>query len=93
MIHEYGTDGGTKIGRQTEVMGVNLTQRHFVHQKSHITNLGLKSGRRGKKRSTNLLSYGTAMYIKKKLRGFGPLPNYADRATAACWRIRANFYG
>jgi hypothetical protein len=26
-----------------------------------------------------------------KLRGFGPLANYADRATAACWRSSANF--
>jgi hypothetical protein len=28
---------------------------------------------------------------KKKLRGFGPLANYGDRATAACWRSSANF--
>jgi hypothetical protein len=27
------------------------------------------------------------------IRGFGPLANYADRATAACWRNSANFYG
>jgi hypothetical protein len=27
------------------------------------------------------------------LRGFGPLANYADRATAACWRSNANFCG
>jgi hypothetical protein len=30
---------------------------------------------------------------KKKLRGFGPLSNYADRATAASWRSSANFCG
>jgi hypothetical protein len=30
---------------------------------------------------------------KKKLRGFGPLANYAERATAACWRSDANFSG
>jgi hypothetical protein len=30
---------------------------------------------------------------KKNLRGFGPLANYADRATAACWRSSANFCG
>jgi hypothetical protein len=29
----------------------------------------------------------------KKLRGFGPLANYADRATAACCRSSANFCG
>jgi hypothetical protein len=31
--------------------------------------------------------------FKKKLRGFGSLANYADRATAACWRSSANFRG
>jgi hypothetical protein len=31
---------------------------------------------------------------KKKLRGFGLLANYAERATAACWReVSANFCG
>jgi hypothetical protein len=30
---------------------------------------------------------------KKKLRGFVPLANYADRETAACWRSSANFCG
>jgi hypothetical protein len=29
----------------------------------------------------------------KKLCGFGPLANYADRATAASWRSSANFCG
>jgi hypothetical protein len=28
---------------------------------------------------------------KKKLRGFGPRANYADRATATCWGSSANF--
>jgi hypothetical protein len=39
----------------------------------------------------------TLLYLIKaqqqKLRGFGPLANYADRATAACWRSSANFCG
>jgi hypothetical protein len=30
---------------------------------------------------------------KKKLRGFGPLANYADRATAASWRSSTNLCG
>jgi hypothetical protein len=30
---------------------------------------------------------------KKTLRGFGPLANYADRATAASWRSSTNFCG
>jgi hypothetical protein len=29
----------------------------------------------------------------EELRGFGPLANYADRVTAACWRSSANFCG
>jgi hypothetical protein len=31
--------------------------------------------------------------IKKKLRDFGPLANYADRATAASWQSSGNFCG
>jgi hypothetical protein len=33
------------------------------------------------------------IYDKLKLRGFGPLANYADRATAASWRSSTNFCG
>jgi hypothetical protein len=29
--------------------------------------------------------------LKRKLRGFGPRANYADRATAASWRSSADF--
>jgi hypothetical protein len=32
-------------------------------------------------------------YLKKKIRSFGPLANYADRATATSWRGSANFCG
>jgi hypothetical protein len=35
----------------------------------------------------------SAVYKKKNLRGFGPLANYADRATAASWRSSTNFCG
>jgi hypothetical protein len=44
----------------------------------------------------NLLGYNVDTLkknIKKTLRGFGPLANYADRATAASWRSSANFCG
>jgi hypothetical protein len=30
---------------------------------------------------------------EKQLRGFGPLANYADRATAASWQSSTNFCG
>jgi hypothetical protein len=33
------------------------------------------------------------LLMKHELRGFGLVANYADRATAACWRSSANFCG
>jgi hypothetical protein len=56
------------------------------------------------KNATVLIFYAFIYYVniklyryqskeKKILRGFGPLANYADRATAACWRSSAIFCG
>jgi hypothetical protein len=34
---DCGETAGMKIGKGTEVLGENLPQRHFVHQKSNMT--------------------------------------------------------
>jgi hypothetical protein len=50
------------LAGETEVLGENLSQRHFVHHKYHMTRPGLEPGPGGKP-ATNRLSYGVALFL------------------------------
>jgi hypothetical protein len=65
-----------RIGRETEMLGENLPQCHFVHHKSHMSWPGLEPG-----------PPLWEEYIKlKNSVAFSPQAYYTDRATAACRR-------
>jgi hypothetical protein len=49
-----------ELAGETEVLGENLHQCHFINHKSQMTWPALEPGRRDGKQATNRFSYGTA---------------------------------
>jgi hypothetical protein len=55
------------LAGETEVLGVNLPRRHFVHHEFQLPDPGANPSCRGGKPATNLFSYGAAFRRGKML--------------------------
>jgi hypothetical protein len=49
-----------RLAEETEILGENLSRRHFVHHKSHMNRPGFEPWPPSGKPATNRLSYGAA---------------------------------
>jgi hypothetical protein len=69
------------LAGETEVPGGNLSQRHFVHHKSHLPEPGSNPGRRDGKSATNRFSYGAASHnlLKKMILKLQRIPTSDNR--------------
>jgi hypothetical protein len=89
------------LAGETEILGENLSQRHFVHHKSHMTRPGFEPDRRGGKPATNRLSYGAATDWNNREQKFnlqefefvsnlfhGSLTSFASCYATACLHMR-----